>query len=223
MGPETERSSQLQQESLTSLSLLAALRDNVRQHEAWGRFVQRYGPRINRWCRQWGLQAVDAEDVTQNVLLQLARQMETFEYNADGRFRSWLKTVAWRAWAKFLDAQRRNPARPGAPDALEVLNSQAAHDGLMQSLDDEADREVLDLAMERVRSRVQPNTFEAFRLMSFDGLSGKEVADRLEMKTGAVFVARSRIDRMLSEEVRRIDPEAARQPNEEPQHSDETA
>ena len=37
------------------------------------------GARIFRWCRGRGLQESDAEDVTQNVLLDLARQMRTFE------------------------------------------------------------------------------------------------------------------------------------------------
>jgi DNA-directed RNA polymerase specialized sigma24 family protein len=43
---------------------------------AWNEFVERYGRRIYGWCRQWGLQEADAEDVTQDVLLRLARKMQ---------------------------------------------------------------------------------------------------------------------------------------------------
>ena len=66
--------------SATHVSLLARLRLDPRDQAAWDAFVERYGPRIFRWCRGRGLQESDAEDVTQNVLLDLGRQMRTFEY-----------------------------------------------------------------------------------------------------------------------------------------------
>lgn len=191
--------------SATSLSLLAALKDDVTQHQAWTDFVSRYGPRIEAWCRSWGLQDADASDVTQNVLLQLARQMQSFEYDRNGLFRAWLKTVTWRAWADFLSARNRNPARPGSAEMYERLNTVAARGDLMQQLDDEANREVLEVAMRRVRKRVRHNTFEAFRLMAIDGLSGADAALKLDMKLGAVFVAKARVDRMMADEVERLE------------------
>ena len=41
---------------------------------AWGEFVRRYGGLIYRWCRQRRLQDADAQDVTQTILLRVARQ-----------------------------------------------------------------------------------------------------------------------------------------------------
>jgi len=192
-------------QSVTSLSLLARLREDPRRHYAWDEFIQRYVPKIHGWCRQWGLQEADAQDVTQDVLLQLAKQMHKFEYDPQGRFRSWLKTVTRRALADFSKARARNPARPGSEAMLNQLDSVQAKDDLVRRLDEEAGREQLQIAMDRVRNRVQPNTFEAFRLMTFEHLSGTEVAERLDMQVGSVFVAKSRIDRMLSEEVKRLD------------------
>ena len=46
---------------------------------------------------------------------------------------------------------------------------------------------------------------DAFRLTALDGLSGAEAAERLGMKPGAVFVARSKVQKMLQEEVQRLD------------------
>ena len=188
-------------DSVTSLSLLSALRDDVRQHRAWPDFVARYGARIEGWCRRWGLQDADARDVAQNVLLQLARQMRSFRYDRNGRFRSWLKTIAWRAWVDYLKSQKKNLARPGSEGLLQQLDTVEAKDDLMAGLDDEANREILEVAIRRVRRRVNEGTFEAFRLMAFEGLSGADAAERTGMKVGSVFVAKSRIDKMLSEEV----------------------
>lgn len=197
----TESATRAAIDSGTSLSLLSALRDDVRQHQAWHDFVARYGSRIEGWCRRWGLQDADARDVSQNVLLQLAKQMQSFRYDRSGRFRSWLKTIAWRAWVDYLKSQKRNLARPGSEGLLQQLDTVEAKDDLMSRLDDEANREILEVAIRRVRRRVNENTFEAFRLMAFDGLSGVEAAERTGMKVGSVFVAKSRIDKMLSEEV----------------------
>lgn len=194
-------------DTLTSLTLLASLRDDVRKHQAWYDFMDRYGPRVEGWCRRWGLQEADAHDVTQNVMLQLARQMETFEYDSRARFRSWLKTVAWRAWADFLSARNRNPALPGTADLLDRMDSVEARDDLMERLDDEANREILEVAIRRVRSRVQEKTFEAFRLMALEGLSGAKAAEQIGIKPGSAFVAKSRVDRMINEEIVLLDPD----------------
>ena len=76
---------------------------------------------------------------------------------------------------------------------------------LLRLLDEEYRRELLELAMTEVRDRVQPHTFEAWRMMSLDNVSGAATADALNMSTGAVFVAKSRVDRLMSETVRRLD------------------
>lgn len=193
--------------SLTSLSLLSALGDDDRQDQAWSEFMRRYGPRIEGWCKRWGLQDADASDVTQNVMLQLSRQMKSFRYDPRGRFRSWLKTVAWRAWVDFLKARQRNPAATGSPDSLVQLNSVPAKDDLLARLDEEADREILDVALARVRGRVKESTFEAFALMAFEGVSGAEAAARTGIKPSSAFAAKSRLDRMLSKEVALLDGE----------------
>ena len=58
--------------------------------------------------------------------------------------------------------------------------------------------------MARVRLRVQPHTWEAFRMVALDGMSGAAVGERLGMKVATVYVARSKVQKMLQEEVRRL-------------------
>ena len=78
----------------TSLTLLGRLRRDPKDQAAWSEFVARYGPRILQWCRGWGLQESDAQDVTQDVLLMLNGLMARFVYDPSGSFRGWLKTLA---------------------------------------------------------------------------------------------------------------------------------
>jgi RNA polymerase sigma-70 factor (ECF subfamily) len=53
-----------------------------------------------------------------------------------------------------------------------------------------------------VRPRVQPLTWEAFRLTAFEGLSGAEAATRLKMAVTSVYKARSNVQKLLEAEVR---------------------
>ena len=58
------------EDSGTRASLLSRLRRNVNDPDSWKEFVERYGPKIYRWCKAWHLQDADAEDVGQQVLLR---------------------------------------------------------------------------------------------------------------------------------------------------------
>jgi RNA polymerase sigma-70 factor (ECF subfamily) len=189
----------------TSPTLLGRLRRDPKDQAAWSEFVARYGPRILQWCRGWGLQESDAQDVTQDVLLKLNRLMARFVYDASGSFRGWLKTLAHHAW-RDLAAERRR-LRRGVVDrsVSELLGNLQAGDDLVERLDAEFRREVMDRAMERVRRRVSPRTWDAFRLTALEGWSGAAAAGRLEMKIARVYGARSEVKEMIREEVRRLE------------------
>lgn len=191
-------------DSTTSLTLLGQLRRNPGDQAAWNAFVDRYGGRVYAWCRRWQLQEADASDVTQNVMLELARQMGSFEYRDGGSFRGWLKTIAFRAWRDFLTSRKRVPA-DGYDTVLDQLAAPGAADDLFRRLEEEAERETLEAAMVNVRLRVHPHTWRAFTLTAVEGKSGAEAAAELGMQVGAVWVARSKVQRFLRDEVRRLE------------------
>jgi RNA polymerase sigma-70 factor (ECF subfamily) len=185
----------------TSASLLQRVRESAGDQAAWSDFVARYGPRILAWCRHWQLQESDANDVTQEVLLQLVDKLRRFEYDPGRSFRAWLKTLVHHAWQDFLDKKRRAGLGSGDSAVWARLGTVEARENLEQQLADVFDREVLEEAMERVRRRVAPHTWEAFRLLTFEGLSGAEVAPRVGMQVTMVYVARGKVQKMLREEI----------------------
>jgi RNA polymerase sigma-70 factor (ECF subfamily) len=193
--------------SHTSPTLLGRLREQPGDQTAWEAFVDKYGPKLFAWCRQWGLQEADAQDVTQDVLLKLARKMENFQYDPGRSFRAWLKTLAQHAWSDFVTARTRARVTSTVPDGGDRLETLEAGEDLVRRLDAVFEQELLQEAMARVRLRVQPQTWEAFRLQALEGLSGADTADRLGMKLTSVFVARSRVQTMLKEEVEKLDGE----------------
>jgi RNA polymerase sigma-70 factor (ECF subfamily) len=191
--------------SQTSPTLLGRLGRVPPDEAAWAEFADRYGRRIYGWCARWGLQQSDAEDVTQQVLLKLAGKMRTFAYDPARSFRAWLKTVTHHAWRDFVEARNRPGAGSGDSAVRELLNNVRAGDDLAARLEEEFSRDLLEEAMARVRLRVQPHTWEAFRLLALEGLTGAEAAARLDLKVATVFVARSKVQKMVQREVRRLE------------------
>ena len=191
-------------DSKTSATLLARLRQVPADQAAWVQFTERYGRKIYAWCRLWNLQGADAEDLTQDVLLKLAEKMQTFVYDPAKSFRAWLKTIARHAWSDSWSG-RKAAVAAGGSQALELLHTVEAREDLVRRLDEEFDRELLDEAMARVRMRVRPQTWEAFERTALQGQSGAEAAQALGMKVATVFVARSKVQKMLQEEVRKLE------------------
>ncbi len=189
----------------TRVSLLLRLRHNPTDMAAWQVFVSRYGRRVYSWCRRWGLQDADAEDVTQNVLLILAEKMGEFTYDANGSFRAWLKTVARHAWSKFVTARSRVGRGSGDSTVVSLLNSIESRDDLANRLEDEYDRELLEQAMVRVAQRVESHTWQAFTLLALEGLPGAEVAARLDLPVAMVYVAKCRVQKLLRDTIRSLE------------------
>lgn len=193
------------QDSGTRVSLLGQLRRDPTSQAVWDAFVEHYGARIYSWCRRWNLQEADAQDVTQNVLLKLAQKMRDFEYDPARSFRAWLKTLTHHAWSDYVEARRRPGQGSGDSQVGMVLESVEAREDLLKRLEEEFDRELLEEAMACVQMRVAPQTWQAFRLTALEGLSGAEAAERIPMAVAQVFVAKRRVQKMIQEELARLD------------------
>ena len=189
----------------TRVTLLTQLRQDPSDQAGWDEFVERYGRHIYRWCRQWKLQDADAEDVTQDILLKLTQKLRAFAYDPSRSFRGWLKTVAHHAWRDFDDSRRHAQRAAGASQVQELMLTLEAREDLAQKLEEAFDLELLEAAKVRVRLRVAPHTWEAFRLMALEGLPVAEVAARVQLQVAMVYVAKSKVQRMLQEEIGKLE------------------
>ena len=143
-------------------------------------------------------------DVTQDILMKLTQKLRAFAYDPSRSFRGWLKTVAHHAWRDFEDSRR---ARRAAGDchAQDLLLTLEAREDLARKLEEAFDLELLEAAKVRVRLRVAPHTWEAFRLMALDGLPVAEVAARVHLQVAMVYVAKSKVQKMLQEEIGKLE------------------
>jgi RNA polymerase sigma-70 factor (ECF subfamily) len=177
------------------------LRQSPRDAGAWDRFVRRYRPKICGWCRARGLQEADAEDVAQDVIAILTRKMASFRYDPSRRFHAWLKTITYHALSDLI----ANRCRAIGDQPTPILETIEARADLERRIDEVFDRELLELAIARVRERVAVPTWEAFHLTTFEGHSGAEASRQLGIPVASVFVSKHRVQKMLREEIARLE------------------
>ena len=182
----------------THPSLLIRIQD-LSDQIAWREFDAHYRELILRYCRRKGLQASDAEDVRQMVMLNLARQLRTFEYEPrKGRFRDYLGRTVANAIHRYYRRPRQE--RRGL-DTDVVADLEAPPD---ETLDREWEQEWMlhhyRTAMETVRTTSDPKSIEVFeRLLA--GESHDDVATAFGMTRDAVHKVKQRIRDRLKERV----------------------
>ena len=140
----------------------------------------------------------------QTVLLKFSKEISKFERRPDGSFRAWLKTVSHHAWYDLVQSRGHKVAKGG--EELEWrLGTEEARDDLAKQMEAAWEQELLQLASQRVQLRVNPKTWRAFQLASVENLPGNEVADQLEMRLEAVYIAKSNVLRLLKDEVESLE------------------
>ena len=93
----------------TSATLLQRLNDRT-DSVAWQRLVDLYTPLINAWLRRQGVSLADAEDLTQEVLGILVREVARFRHNRR----------AGRSGPGCERSRSTASASPGGHDAFEL-------------------------------------------------------------------------------------------------------
>lgn len=187
----------------TSISLLerASCRSDA---EAWQRLAEIYTPLLTVWLRRHGLQPSDADDIIQDVLLYVSKELPTFRHNGrTGAFRCWLRQVLVNRARKCRASQQRYSVGTGGTAFLESLGQlEDPASGLSRLWDQQHDRHVAHRLMEFICQRMAPQTWEAFRRTVLGGESPAAVAAELGMTANAVYAARFRVLQQLRHEGR---------------------
>jgi RNA polymerase sigma-70 factor (ECF subfamily) len=187
----------------TRPSLLLRLR-NAHDADAWQQFVALYAPLVYRFGRRQHLQDADAADLTQDVLRAVSGSIGRLEYDARrGSFRGWLFTLVRRKLCDLLTRRQRQCPGTGESATLALLQEQPARDG-QEWWDQEYERQVFAWVAEQVRGDFTPTTWQAFWQTAVEAQSAADVAERLGMSVGAVYIAKSRVQARIREQVRQV-------------------
>jgi len=185
----------------TSLSLLERLTDRPSETD-WTQLDALYRPLLRAWALRAGATDADADDLTQEVLTVVVREVAAFDRGRPGAFRSWLRAILANRLRDFFRARRARPVATGESDFLDRLDELAASDSaLSKQWDREHDQHVAARAMKLVQGDFAPATWQAFRRQVLDGAAPAAVAAELGLSQNAVLLAKSRVLKRLRTEL----------------------
>lgn len=145
---------------------------------AWRALYDAHFDFVYRVARRFGTPDSEMDDVCQETFLVAFRKLASFR---GGRFTTWLYRVAAnvtsdrhrrrrfrRALAGLWSAQK--PADVPAPAADRAIEAREAR-----------------VHVERILERMAPKKREVFVLFEIEGLSGEEIAERIDCQPGTVW------------------------------------
>ena len=178
----------------TSLSLLNRLQRSS-DSEGWDRLVELYAPLLKRWLGRYDIQDSDADDLVQEVLLAVFKDVGSFEHNGrSGAFRSWLRTIMVHRVRDFWRARGRRPEARGDSDIQRRLNDLEDPTSNLSALwNRQHDQHVAQRLLLLTESQFAPKTWQAFCRVTLEGDRADEVAADLGLSLNAVFIAKFRV------------------------------
>jgi RNA polymerase sigma-70 factor (ECF subfamily) len=177
----------------TRQSLL--VRAQTGEADAWRVLTDLYRPLILGWLNRQGVPAGDREDLSQEVLLSVVKNLPGFQHSGHrGAFRSWLRTIVCSRTADYWRAADAGTPATGGSGAIAAFQALADPDSeLNRQWDEQHDRYVLHCLLDLMEEEFEPMTLQAFRRLALDGVSGAEAAQELGLSVAAVYVAKSRV------------------------------
>jgi RNA polymerase sigma-70 factor, ECF subfamily len=189
-------------ESGTSLSLLERIRHG--DNAGWQRVVDLYSPLARHWCRRWGVEGADADDILQEVFRAAAASIANFRREREGdTFRGWLRSITRNRVLAFVRSRKEWPQAAGGSEAQQRFQEIAEPDAADAGDSEEAEQFSLLVrrAMVQLRGEFQPKSWQAFWRTAVDQQASADVAVELGMTANAVRMAKSRVLHRLREEL----------------------
>ena len=199
----------------TRRSLLTRLK-NWDDQEAWREFFDLYWRLIYSVARRAGLGEAEAQDVVQETLVIVAKQMPGFRYDpARGSFKTWLHTVIrgrlCRHWRKSSRAAETISAADHgtseeASRSLGELAAPPEFEGIWQA---EWEQNLISAALRRVQAKVSPRQYLLFSLATLKEVPTHVIRERYEASRTQIYLAKLRVGRLFKTELERLHREAS--------------
>ncbi len=190
----------------TRSSLLSRLK-NASDAAGWQFFVDNYGRLIFQVCLRAGLQRQEAEDVVQETVAAVAKQMPRFNYDrSKGSFKGWLARVTRNHIADFLEKKTREANRRVELPETKADAIAAEHDaaGLDEAWESEWRQHLMERALRCVQQQLPARSMQIFQMSALEGWSTERIAAALRLNRPQVYLARHRAARLVKREIERL-------------------
>jgi RNA polymerase sigma-70 factor (ECF subfamily) len=187
----------------TRASLILRLR-SPEDAAAWQEFVDIYQPLVYRLARARGLQDADAFDTTQEVLTRVAGAINRWDPDPErGSFRGWISRITRNLVIELMRSKNRLPKTSDDSSIQQIIQQTPGRSEESDLFDIEHERQVFAWASQKIEPHFEPRTWLAFWKSAVEHQPIADVATELEISTGAVYIARSRVMARLKQTVER--------------------
>ena len=185
----------------TSLGLLERLKHAKPDASEWRKLRDIYLPMIRQWLARLPHLHDEVDDLTQEVLVVLFRELPSFGRRRDGSFRAWLRQITVNRMRAFWKTRRKQPLATGDPQTDQLLAQLAdPTSDLARQWDQDHDRHVFQKLLAIVEGDFEPGTWQAFTRFAVEGRPAAQVAGELGVTQSAVVQAKFRVLERLREE-----------------------
>ena len=177
------------------------------QHDAasWEDFVRIYRNYVYAIVRSMNISDHDAEDLVQQLMLNMWNKLPQTDVEQIRRFRSWLATITKNFVTDFIRKRIREAER------LERAEKDASISYLkairLPDIDRIAEKEwklhIANLALENIEPLFSGHAIEVFRL-SLDGMEIAAIAEKLGLQENSVYRLRNRVKKRLILEIEQL-------------------
>ena len=158
---------------------------------SWDEFYRKYAPVIKAVARYKGIE-YDADDICQQVMMHFFKQSKTFKFDPGlAKFRTYLgRIVSWKI-ADYYRKKCENHTKE-----VEAIPVDSDTDNFYMN---EWRKVIIAEAEKELKSRVSPETFQAYQLYAVQGRPVEKVAAFLECSNNQVYQAKKRCFAMMRE------------------------
>lgn len=194
----------------TRTTLLERLKD-WRDNPSWQEFFDTYWKLIYGFAIRSGLNQSEAQDVVQETMLSVAKNIPTFKYDRTiGSFKHWLLNMTrWR----ISDQVRKRKNLVAEADQERPTETQTGRVNRVPdpaSLDLDAlwetewEKTLLEAAVNKVKRQLDPEKYQIFDLLVNKEWPPQKVADTFNMTINQVYLAKHRVTELIKDEVERL-------------------
>jgi RNA polymerase sigma factor (sigma-70 family) len=194
----------------TRASLLERLKD-LGDQDSWEQFYTTYRKLIFSFAVKHGLSGTEAEEVVQETVITVARNLPEFRYDPERcSFKTWLFNLTlWRIQDQL---RKRHPDDVSMHRRLEQTDRTSTvervpgpeSERLSALWEQEWKQDLFERALARVKARVEEKQFQIFDLYVLQEWPARKVARSLGVSLPWVYVAKHRTLSLLNKESRRL-------------------
>lgn len=193
-------------DNLTRITLIQRLKNN-NDELSWEEFADLYRSYIYRVSRKMNLSQADADDVYQEVFVKIWKNISSFEHRGQtGQLRAWINNISRNTILNIFKKRKRENSKVESANHAKVAAVRTTIE--IPEVDEIMEREWEDYISTLAWKKIEPELSDQLKdifLMSLEGISRQEIADKLELPANTVSVYKKRVIARLQKKCQELD------------------